>query len=258
MQYYIYKITNKINGKSYVGQHKVYPGEAFTRYMGKGIAIRLAIQKYGKENFSKEILEEIDDDEKHEFTSERERHWITKLNTMQPNGYNLSPGGEGGCTPEAAKRGAATRRVKGTDRKSKATRLKMSEAAKGKHFSDEHKKHLSDNHRLKTEHVILFQDGHIETTTEALTSIAKRFGTTQNRLLRKSAKGQFINGIMLQGIQPNQYACCDTISPKYKKSCKDPIKHDMCSFYALYQRKRKHPEQYANIDIEKCIIKGGT
>ena len=68
MQYYIYKITNKINGKSYVGQHKVYPGEAFNRYMGKGIAIRLAIQKYVKENFTKAILEEIDDHEKHEIT----------------------------------------------------------------------------------------------------------------------------------------------------------------------------------------------
>ena len=46
MQYYIYKITNKINGKIYIGQHKVpLIKENFRRYMGKGIAIQEAIKK---------------------------------------------------------------------------------------------------------------------------------------------------------------------------------------------------------------------
>ena len=59
-KYYIYKITNKLNGKSYVGQHKVpQKPESFKRYMGKGIAITKAIKKYGKENFDKIILEEL-------------------------------------------------------------------------------------------------------------------------------------------------------------------------------------------------------
>ena len=46
MQYYIYKTTNTIDGKSYIGQHKVpSKPEAFMRYLGTGIAIRDAIKK---------------------------------------------------------------------------------------------------------------------------------------------------------------------------------------------------------------------
>lgn len=80
----------------YIGQHKIYPNEAFRRYMGKGIAIREAIKKYGKDNFDKEIIEYIEDDEKHNYVSEKEKFWIKELNSMSPNGYNISPGGEGG------------------------------------------------------------------------------------------------------------------------------------------------------------------
>lgn len=70
--------------------------------MGRGIVITNAIKKYGKENFNKEILEYINDDEKHKIVSEREIFWIK--NTLYPSGYNISPGGEGGCTKESAKK----------------------------------------------------------------------------------------------------------------------------------------------------------
>lgn len=47
MQYYIYKITNKLNGKIYIGQHLVPKyHETFRRYMGSGIAITEAYEKY--------------------------------------------------------------------------------------------------------------------------------------------------------------------------------------------------------------------
>lgn len=255
MQYYIYKITNKLNGKAYVGQHKVRPGERFLRYMGKGIAIRAAIGKYGRENFTKEILEEIDDDEKHEFTSERERHWIAVLNTMQPNGYNLSPGGEGGCTREAAAKGVATRKARGYNRHSEETRRKMSDAAKGRSFSEKHKQHLSDHHHLKMQHVIVFEDGHEEITSEAMNKIAKRFGTTQNTLLRHSSRKKFVNGIMLKNIDPQKYACCNAqlANKKDEQVCRDPIRNDICTYRALRQRKWKHPDLYKNININAQI-----
>lgn len=253
-KYYIYKITNKLNGKSYVGQHK-FPKqpETFRRYMGKGIAITKAIEKYGKENFDKIILEELEDDEKHELTSEREKFWIKKENTMYPNGYNISPGGEGGCTKESAAKGVATRKAKNYHH-SEETKNKISEAHKGQKFSDEHKRHLSENHHLRTLHTILFEDGHKEETYESFSKIAEKFNTTQNRLLRYSAKKQFLNGIMLDGIKKEDYACCLQVDNSSKIMCKDPILNDIVSLRNLRLRKKRKLDIYASVDPKQCII----
>ena len=253
-KYYIYKITNKLNGKSYVGQHKVpQKPESFRRYMGKGIAITKAIKKYGKENFDKIVLEELEDDEKHELVSEKEKFWIKKENTMYPNGYNISPGGEGGCSKENAAKGVATRRANNY-RHSEETKRKISEAHKGRKFSDEHKRHLSENHHLKTLHIIVFEDGHKEETHDSLTKIAKRFETTQNKLLRSSAKKQFLNGIMLEGVKKEDYACCRQEDNSSKILCRDPIVNDITSLRNLRLRKKRKLDIYALVEPKQCII----
>lgn len=51
---YIYKITNLLNGKIYVGKHTCKNIENL--YYGSGVAIKSAIKKYGKENFKKDVL----------------------------------------------------------------------------------------------------------------------------------------------------------------------------------------------------------
>lgn len=53
---YIYRITNLINNKTYIGQHKTKKNEKFLDYMGSGRLIVQAVHKYGKNNFLKEIL----------------------------------------------------------------------------------------------------------------------------------------------------------------------------------------------------------
>lgn len=85
----IYKIINLINKKIYVGKSLI-PNE---NYYGSGLQITAAIEKYGKENFSKEILEECSE----EVLDQQEIFWIEKLDACNPLiGYNISIGGTGG------------------------------------------------------------------------------------------------------------------------------------------------------------------
>lgn len=88
----VYKHTNKINGKCYIGitwnvkERWRSNGKAYKGYFGN------AIQKYGWHNFEHEILfSELTKDE----ACKKEIELIKKLNTLIPNGYNLTKGGEG-------------------------------------------------------------------------------------------------------------------------------------------------------------------
>lgn len=86
----IYKTTNLITGMSYIGKAT----RNIKSYLGSGIHIQAAIRKYGKENFSKEILEVC---ESLEHLAEREKYWIHFYNAVtDPMFYNISAGGEGG------------------------------------------------------------------------------------------------------------------------------------------------------------------
>lgn len=87
MFYLVYKITNTINGKIYIGCHKTK--DKNDGYMGSGKIIKRAIQKYGVENFTKEIIVECSCAEEM-FAKEKE---LVVLNDMS---YNMKSGGEGG------------------------------------------------------------------------------------------------------------------------------------------------------------------
>ena len=98
---YIYCITNKVTGKQYVGQC-VHSVDDSSNYYGSGIYIKSSLKTYGKDNFIKEILEELEEPNKAHL-NEREMFWIKEKNTKFPNGYNLTDGGEGcrGLTEES-------------------------------------------------------------------------------------------------------------------------------------------------------------
>ena len=253
-KYCIYKITNNLNGKIYIGQHKLRKKEAPREYMGKGIAIQEAYKKYGRANFKKEIIEYIYDNEKHEKVSEREIFWIKKLNSKYPNGYNISDGGEGGCTKESARKGAATRKSNGYTH-SEETKRKISEAHKGIKFTKEHKKHLSEHHHSIKEWTILFEDGHKEKYEGSLCTLCDKYNTNFNTLIRHSKKEEFVNGIMLTDLDFDAYACNKKYVHKYEnKKCLDPIKNDICTYKALRTRIFRNKEIYKEINIENCII----
>lgn len=86
----IYKTTNLINGKFYVGKDQKNNPE----YLGSGMLLGKAIKKYGKDNFKKEILEYCKDKEE---LATKERYWIDKLDARNKKiAYNIGQGGDGG------------------------------------------------------------------------------------------------------------------------------------------------------------------
>jgi len=82
---YIYKTTNILNDKIYIGQ-TIYDN---SNYYGSGKYLKTAIKKYGIENFKKEIIDECDFDE----LNDREIYWIDFYDSIK-NGYNISKGGQ--------------------------------------------------------------------------------------------------------------------------------------------------------------------
>lgn len=93
----VYKITNNINGKVYIGQTKRDIRQRFLRHMCDGENEKLsthfanAVKKYGRENFSYELLETVDDQRT---ADEREMYWIKYYNSCDVlYGYNMSHGG---------------------------------------------------------------------------------------------------------------------------------------------------------------------
>lgn len=87
---FVYKTTNLINGKFYIGRHSTNNLE--DGYLGSGVHLRNSIKKYGKESFKCEILEFCID-----FSNLliREEYWILKLNAVSC-GYNLTISSDGG------------------------------------------------------------------------------------------------------------------------------------------------------------------
>lgn len=92
MKGYIYKVTNKVTGKSYIGQTRYTVEFRWRQHQHKkdNTYFHNSIKKYGVENFIVETLEECDYDK----LNEREIYYIAKYNTFK-EGYNLTIGGDG-------------------------------------------------------------------------------------------------------------------------------------------------------------------
>jgi hypothetical protein len=91
MFYYLYRITNLLNDKIYIGVHKT--NDMNDGYMGSGKIINMAIKRYGIDNFRKDILE-IFQDQKSMY--EREKEYITEEFLSRKDVYNIRRGGHGG------------------------------------------------------------------------------------------------------------------------------------------------------------------
>ena len=87
---YVYKTTNLINNKIYIGQHK--SSYINNHYLGSGKNIKKAINKYGKEYFTQTILCECNSKEE---LDNKEIYYIDLYNSRNPEiGYNITQGGQ--------------------------------------------------------------------------------------------------------------------------------------------------------------------
>ena len=155
--------TNLINGKRYIGQHSSKQIDKW--YIGSGSILKKAVKKYGKENFTVEILEYATSKDE---LDELEIKYIQQFNAANdPSFYNIGTGGKSGNAvprfgsdnPMFGKKGILN--PKFGKPVSEATRRLQSEVAKsqykngripvnqGKHLSEETKQKISQSHKGK-------------------------------------------------------------------------------------------------------------
>jgi len=171
MFFKIYKTTNLINGKIYIGQTH-YDKQT---YFGSGVLVTQAIKKYGAENFIKEYIDEAYSQGE---LDQKEMFWIKELNSQDKNiGYNIADGGWNYFTMTDETKRKISQTLKGKYVGNKAFRNgvsltnthkdaiskalngkplsdnhkeKISKSLIGKEKTDEHKKNLSISHTGKT------------------------------------------------------------------------------------------------------------
>lgn len=99
--HFLYKTTNLLNNKYYIGVHSTYNLD--DGYLGSGYMLKRSIKKYGKENFKIEVLEFFEN--RNELV-EAEKHMVTESLISEMMCMNLKPGGRGGFNEYWAKRGS--------------------------------------------------------------------------------------------------------------------------------------------------------
>ena len=91
MYYLIYTITNNVNNEIYIGKHQTENKD--DDYMGSGKIIKRAIEKYGIDKFTKEILYECNSLEE---MNEKEAEIVDEEFVVRLDTYNIKLGGQGG------------------------------------------------------------------------------------------------------------------------------------------------------------------
>jgi group I intron endonuclease len=140
MYYLVYKVTNHVNDKIYIGVHKTE--DKNDGYIGSGKVLKRAIEKYGVEHFTKEILYECGSEEE---MLQKEADIVDEEFVKRKDTYNIKCGGFGGW--DYVNRNGLGLRCGSF--LSEETRKKISDSCMGRSVSEETRKKISDANRNK-------------------------------------------------------------------------------------------------------------
>ena len=236
----IYKTTNLINGKIYVGQHNTSADDG---YLGSGKILKQAIKKYRRNNFDREILEKGIKDKI--TLNEREVFWIAELGARDRNiGYNITSGGDGGMAFHnlSKERQIELRKLfkeLSSGRKHTVeSRKKMSIANRGRKVSEETRKKMSIVKRGKK----------ASEETRKKMSIANRgnknaYGTKRSDVIRRR---------MSESLR-KVYSIKERVSQKYKYCLISPegVKYDNITLLKQFCEKRGMNSRSMRSALEK-------
>jgi len=204
--YTIYKTTNIINGKFYYGKHVT--ASLDDGYLGSGNLLKLAIKKYGRKNFIKEILFVFDNKTD---MNNKEKEIINETILNDKNCYNIAIGGQGGNLGEDVniKIGQIMSKINKGKIKSQEHKIKLSISNKGKKrttniiekikqcsiermskLTPEEKKEKFGHKKI---HNGFYGKQH---NPETIEKIKKTIGNTRKGGLNPNAKPVLINGIL--------------------------------------------------------------
>lgn len=144
MNYIVYKTTNLVNGKYYIGAHRLYSSS--DEYLGSGTLLKKAIKKHGRKNFIREILFRFNTEEE---MYQKEKEIVNKDFISLDETYNIVPGGKGGKSYKLLSKETKDKISKSVSKillgrpVSTETRNKISKAHIGKKLSDETKRKIS-------------------------------------------------------------------------------------------------------------------
>lgn len=187
MYYFVYKTTNIINKKIYIGCH--ITENLNDGYLGSGKFLKRAIKKYGKENFKREILKFFDNEkDMYDF----ERNTVTEEFIKHKSNYNSCVGGNGGFTGNSKKR---------SQKISKAAKDKVSaiDLQTGKHIkiSTEEFKNNPDRYVGITKGIIVAKDNNgniVRVTKEEFKNNPDKYkGSTKGMAVVKDKDGNIFS-----------------------------------------------------------------
>jgi group I intron endonuclease len=189
----VYKITNKVTGKIYIGITNQGSGARYRHHwyearIGESAPIHKSMAKYGEENFTLEIIDFADT---YEELKEKERFWIKELNSMDRKiGYNLTEGGDGTFGRMHSEETKEKIRQKAIGRKiSEETKKRMSEARKGR-CSDVQRIHLK-NIAIQTKAIPVLQfskNGEFIARYESVSEASRQTGINSDTIERQLKK----------------------------------------------------------------------